>query len=460
MALPFCAFAQGASKGIPQEIIVTPLSQISADAVGLISAQSAGLPSDFWGTLDADQIKGLITIQRPRLPEARALLQRIMIAELSPTLGASDGAQVLIARLDYLMSIGALDAVEALLNKAQPNTAALFAHWFDAKLLLTRPLEACAPLLGSSSIAHDLATRIYCLAQNQDWFTAYLTLETGRELGLITPEIAELLALFLDPERLDSQAPPAAGSFASPLEFTLREALALARPSKGATLAQLHLDLDDSAGWLQQLRAAERLARTGALPMRYLADVYQNGRASASGGVWERVRALASLRRSLTQNNPAQTCQDLDHAWETLAAVDLETFLADTYGERLATMNLPECTDLQINIILLHQNFRALLFDLIQTLPQSDIRHALVAHEFSSITGQTPLQRAVLRAFDAERSNIVSPAEALLRALAAVNEGVGSDPLAVQRLLEILLDLGYQEEAYRFALEFVILERT
>lgn len=460
--LAICAtlFALLAHPTQAQDISVTPLSKINTNAVGLITPQNAGLPANFWADADAHNISRLINAQHHhKIPAARAFLNRLMVTELIPPTETAGDVATLTARLDWLMENGALDAADALLDKAGATHPDLFARWFDVKLMLSRNFQACAPLKVNQALSDDLSTKIYCLAQNMDWFSAELTLVSGKNLGAITPERAQLLSYFLDPDLMDEGPEPKIQNNSSPLEFTLREALALPRSATGTTLSQAHIDLDDAAGWLAQLRAGERLARVGAIPARYLDALYSDNKASASGGVWERVRAVSKLKQALASESPEQICTALNTAWHEMGNASLHHVFAEIFAESISIYNLPEqCIQTQIHTILMHPNFGLYLFDLIEFIPDQTVLRTILSGDFANAIPTTPIEHAILNAFTTQPPVLVSPAPAILSALSDTTNGTDSDPRSVERLITTLRASGFETEAQRMALQYIILD--
>jgi hypothetical protein len=436
------------------------LSKIDTNAVGLITPENAGLPADFWADEPASEISRLIKIQHHHtIPAARAFLNHLMITELSPPKETQGSVAALTARLDWLLGNGALDAADALLDKAGVTHPDLFARWFDVKLMLSRNFQACVPLKANQALSTDLSTKIYCLVQNMDWFSAELTLVSGQNLGAIPAERAQLLSYFLDPDLMDDGLPPQIQNNSSPLEFTLREALALPRSATGTTLSQAHIDLDDSAGWLAQLRAGERLARVGAIPARYLDALYSDNKASASGGVWERVRAISKLKTALTQDDPDQICNALNTAWEQMGQASLQHVFSEIFAESISIHNLPEeCVQTQIRTILLHPNFGLYLFDLIEFIPDETVLRTILSGDFSNAIPTSPIEDSIINAFTIQPPILVSPARAILTALAETTNGTDSDPRSIERLITILRAAGYVTEAQRLAIQYIILD--
>lgn len=445
-----------------QGISVTPLTNIDTNAVGLITAQNAGLPADFWADASAIQISHLINNQyHHKIPAARAFLNRLMVTELIPPTENTGDVAMLTARLDWLLQNGALDAADALLDKAGVTHPDLFARWFDVKLMLSRNFQACGPLKKNQALSSDLSTKIYCLAQNMDWFSAELTLVSGQNLGAISDERAQLLSYFLDPDLMEDGPEPKIQNNASPLEFTLREALALPRSNTGTTLSQAHVDLDDSAGWLAQLRAGERLARVGAIPARYLDALYSDNKASASGGVWDRVRAVSKLKTALAQEDPNQICMALNNAWAQMGRASLRHVLSEIFAESISILNLPEkCIHTQINTILLHPNYGLYLFDLIEFIPDGTVLRTILSGDFANATPKSAIEQSILNAFTTQPQILVSPAASLLTALSDTANGTDSDPRSIERLITTFRAAGFETEAQRLALQYIILDNA
>jgi len=453
------AVSVGAAQA--QEIITTTLPLVDSNAVGLVSAQNAGLSPNFWADTDAATIATLINDQHfHQIPEARAFLQRLMVAELIPPKDIANGVTTVIARIDWLLDNGFVDAADALLQKVGASHPALFKRWFDAKLMLGLSQDACEPLKTNPALTTDISTKVFCLAQNHDWFSAELTLVTGRNLGALSPDRAILLSLFLDPDLMADIPAPKVQNASDPLEFAIREALALPRPATGITLSQSHADLDDAAGWQAQLRAGENLARVGAIPAQYLDALYSSGKASASGGVWDRVSAVQALHTALLGNDPIKTCSALKTAWQEMSNVRLEFVFAEVFAQDLATKTLDAaCHETQLKALFLHPNYGALLFDFMDLISDADVVRALITKDFTSAVPKTAIERAVIDAFASNPVELVSPAVSILNAFADTKSGVESDPRSIQALISTLLNAGFSAEADRLALQYIVLER-
>ena len=148
----------GAARPGRDEITVTPLGEISRDAVGLLPPETTGFAKALWGPDPAPQVRAAIEAQGGRgVPEARALFHRLLLAEADPPQDAAGGSSVLVARIDRLLEMGALEEAGALIDLAGPDTPELFRRWFDVGLLLDRGGAALRGAAAESGAVADAA---------------------------------------------------------------------------------------------------------------------------------------------------------------------------------------------------------------------------------------------------------------------------------------------------------------
>ena len=115
-----------------EEITVTPLGTVRRDSVGLLPPERSGLPRDLWGPTPTGQAESLIRDHPDTgVPAARALFRKILLAETDPPQPALADGALLVARVDRLLEIGALEEARALIELAGPETPELFRRWFD-----------------------------------------------------------------------------------------------------------------------------------------------------------------------------------------------------------------------------------------------------------------------------------------------------------------------------------------
>jgi hypothetical protein len=190
-----------AEDGLAETVTVTVLGGPNPDAVGLLSPQLTGLPRNLWGMGLTADIAARITQDRAEaLPSLRQLLVTVLLAEADPPIDSTGSGQLLLSRVDKLLSLGALDQAQALLGMAAGTEPALFQRAFDISLLNGTENAQCRTLLQTPSLSPTFMARIFCIARSGDWAAAALSLRTGVALGAISDADEALLARFLDPD--------------------------------------------------------------------------------------------------------------------------------------------------------------------------------------------------------------------------------------------------------------------
>jgi hypothetical protein len=451
---------------IPQ-VETLPLGRTVPDGVGLLSAEAAGLPRALWSGSTTEELVSLIQSEpRDLLPSPRALLKRLLLAELDPPVDAGVEGRLLIARIDRLLELGALDEAAALLDVAGTMTEDLFRRRFDVALLVGSEQTACAELRDDPSISPTYPARIFCLARTEEWHTAAVTLDTATALGLLSPEEDDLLARFLHPEleeELPALGPP---QRPSPLIFRLYEAVGEPLPTTNLPIAFAHADLNPNAGWKAQLEAAERLARAGAVAPNLLLGLYTERQASASGGVWERVQATQALDAALSVGDPAAVSVALVEAWTLVSEIGLQAAFAQVFAPRIEPAGLtPEARSLWFRMSLLTDDF---LLAATRHQP-ADAEEAFLAAVALGRAGDTTpsgsLEAAIASGFAAAdmpdrfgmTNGTAGRGAALLRVLALFTSGAMGNYGDLRDAVVILRMMGFETVARRSALELLIL---
>jgi hypothetical protein len=324
-------------------ITVTPLGEVSRDAVGLLPPEATGLAKALWGPGTAQQVRDVVASEAGRgVPAARALFHKLLLAEADPPQGDPGGSSVLVARIDRLLEMGALEEAGALIDLAGPDTPELFRRWFDVGLLLDRAGLPCAALRQNPALSPTLPARVFCLARGGDWGAAEITLTLGEQVGSIPADEQALLARFLDPEIFETAPPPPVPDPLTALDFLMREAVALPRPPGQLPLAFLHTDLEDHVPMRARIVAAERLTMSGAAQSQELFAAYRSGAPAASGGLWDRARAVQALDAALSAGKGGVS----DGIWAPLLAADtlisargLRVAFAEEYSSPLARLD-------------------------------------------------------------------------------------------------------------------------
>ena len=119
----------------------------------------------------------------------------------------------------------------------------------------------------------------------------------------------------------------------------MREAIGEGLPTRALPRAFAHADLRDVVAWRNRIEAAERLARSGAVPPTVLFAAYAEQDPAASGGVWDRAEAIQRLDRAIGEDAGA-VAETLPAAWEAMVTAGTEVAFGAEYGETLAAVPL------------------------------------------------------------------------------------------------------------------------
>lgn len=335
------------------DVTVMALDAIQPDAVGLLPSSTTGLPTSLWQASATDTlVSRLSRLGDTPLPAIQALYYTLLLAEADPPADAAGNARFLRARVEALRRYGAVDAALALIERAGADTPDLFDAWLDLALLKGTEDDPCRALANTPDLSESYAARIFCIARAGDWSTAALTYDTANAIGALDAHESALLAQFLDPEFAEaSELPPPRRM--TPLIFRLYEANGMPLPTRNLPREYAVADLRGTMGWKAEVEAAERLARTGALPANRLLGLYTERRPAASGGVWERVHAMQAFDAAIESNDPQAIADELPEVWRLMRANGLAVVFATLYGERLAATDLPAAAGTAHEIALL-----------------------------------------------------------------------------------------------------------
>ena len=459
---------QGAA--LPESVTTSVLGQASLDAVGILPAQITGLPRSLWGMGRAADIVALLAAEEPQdLPALQGLLLTVLLAESEPPTDVAPGENLLLARVDKLLSIGALDQARALLDAAGPTASPeIFRRYFDVALLIGDEDRACHFLRDAPGLSPALPTRIFCLARDGDFAAAELTLDTARSLGTVTPEDAALLARFMNPDLDETDVAPVLPDLVTPLTMRLFEAIG--EPMVGAALpvAFSYADLSDNAGWKAQIEAAERLSRAGAIAPNLLLGLYTSQKPAASGGVWDRVAAFQRLDAAVATADVRATDQALPVAWVEMKAAELEVPLAAIFAEPLSRMALgPEASEISFQISLLSSDYEGLSAARAATSPRDQFLAALAKGNVAGVAPTDAMSAAISAAFSSPSMGDDFKAmldqnrigEVILLAMSRIEHGTAGDLRGVTEGLSVLRHIGLEDAARRTALELMLLDR-
>jgi hypothetical protein len=452
-----------------EDISVSVLGGPSPDAAGLLAPSLTGLPHALWGLGLTDEIVTQITAPRPEmLPSLQALFITLLLAEAEPPADAEGKGSMLLARVDKLLDLGALDQAAALLQVAGSTDPELFRRTFDVALLTGTEDSACVQMRSNPQLAPTFPARIFCLARSGDWNAAALTLRTAQALGYVTDAEDALLSRFLDPELYEGELALASPDRPSPLVWRMMEAVGEPLPTNALPLAFAHAELRDTAGWKAQVEAAERLARAGAIAPNRLLGLYTERQAAASGGVWERVKGVQALENAINSGNAAEIAVVLPVVWATMVDAELEVPFATIFAVRLSRIPVdPATSSLVFRIGLLASTYETTAKNRVP----ADTTEAFLIGIARGQLGDTPapdsLGRTIAPAFikpapSPEAMGLIADrriGEAIMTAIDQIDNGLRGNPEDVTEGLSLLRVLGLEDAARRTALELMLLER-
>ncbi len=444
------------------DIQVSPL-EAAPVAVGLVPSDVTGLPPDLWSGSDADTLVRLIrTVPVRDSPAMQTLLYTLLLSESVPPEGAGTAEKLLLARIDRLLALGATDPAQALAEQGNPaQSIPLFRRWFDAALLTGDEDRGCAVLSQAPHLAPDYAARIFCNVRLGDWETAALLLESAHALELLPPDRLALLDRFLSPDVFEDARPLPVPDSPNPLDFRLFESIGERLPTASLPTAFATADLRDVAGWKAQLEAAERLTRVGALSPNHLLGLYTERRPSASGGIWDRVRAVQQFETALNSKSAEAIAKTLPPVWSAMQQAQLQVPFAALFGDSLtaADQTLPAIRDLAWRIGLLSPDFRQAASSAPSDTADHRFLAALAGGDPAGFSGAAnTTMRAIADAFAAPPGARPKPlGEALLMAMHDYHDGAAGNPEDLTRALSGFRSAGLDDTARRAALELTLL---
>lgn len=450
------------AAGVPQ-VSVMSLDAPSPDPVGLLSSSITGLPHDLWAKSDTGTLVELMQTERvDTLPAVHDLMMTLLLAEADPPVGAGSDGALFLARVDKLLDLGALDPALAMLEQVDTAAPDIFRRWFDVSLLTGNENAACKEMTETPSVAPTYSARIFCTARGGDWSAAALTLNTHRVLGDITAEEEALLSRFLDPDLYEGEPDLAPPSRLSPLVFRMREAIGQGLPTARLPNAFAHSDLRNTTGWKSQLEAAERLARIGAVSENILQGQYLARTPAASGGVWDRARAVQKIDAAIIVRDANKLSEILPETWEMMKEAKLEVAFARLYGPALAALPLTGgAAQIGYNLGLLSPEYESIA----QAADKTDFISMLAQGEPTGAL--QPMEQAIQAAFDGAEPSAELEAlarngqlgEALLQSIYGFDDGFSGDLQAITETLAFWRFVGLEDIARRAALQLVLLER-
>jgi len=452
------------------EIQVTPLEELS-QVVGLVDPSTTGLPVDLWRHSDPHRLAELIAeVPVADSPALQRLLFTLLLTEAREPRSGADPDTLLLARLDRLMQLGAVDPAQSLVQLVGPtDTSQRFSRWFDATLLTGDEDRSCTALIAQPNLSRDYTAHIFCKARRGDWTTAALTLEAAHALQLLPDDTLDLLDRFLSPEMFEGAAHLPQPDNPTPLTFRLYEAIGERLPTASLPRAFANADLRDVAGWKAQIEAAERLTRIGALTPNHLLGLYTERSPAASGAVWHRVAAVQRFESALNTGDAESIASTLLEVWVQMEKVGLQVPFAELFAERLTSTALPssEAENLRWRVMLLSDLYE----EAAQTVPEGPTANAFLAALAKGMPDQSPspspLADAITEGF-AWSAPVPSDVqallnqnrlgEAILESMQLFAQGARGNLVDLTAAIATFRRMGLEDTARRAALQLLILQ--
>ncbi len=443
------------------EIDVRPLAAQDVP-IGLVPSSVTGLPVDLWRNSDPAVIARKIrTAPVEGHPALQSLLYSLLLTE---AMTADGDTSLLTARIDRLLSLGAIDPAKALIEIAGPTTnGETFTRWVDMSFLTGNEDDVCAILAAAPYMTPNRETLIFCVARRGDLNRATLLFDASQALGDLDDEIAPVLDRFLHPELFEDAAPLPQPRNPSPLTFRLFEAVGERLPTAPLPRRFAAADLRDVAGWKAQLEAAERLARTGAISSNTLLGFYTERLPAASGGVWDRVSALQRLETAIDTGSAGAVAKTLSDAWNHMRRAGLEVPFADLFAADVSQLNLDNSSARAdaLEMALLASDYASLSQNAQANSAQEVFWVSVAQGEPVRASATTALERAVADGFQtiSEMPNMLDTdklGEAILTAIALFDRGANGNLNDLTEALMIFRAVGLEDVARRAALHVLI----
>ncbi len=453
-------------------IIVTRLNERMRDGLGILSKEQSGLSPEIWAASSVIRIRKLIeTTPYAGVPALRSLFRKLLLAKFDPPKGSSAAANLLLARIDKLLEIGALAQAGALIDQAEPDTDALFQRWFDVALLTNNADEACEALNRSPMLSPAKNVQVFCLVRRGDWDAAAVTLTLGETLGTLSEYDSQLLSFFLDPALIEEEEPPAPRSPITALEFLIRESVGLPRPQSALPIAFLHADLAEYVPVRFKMQASERLVRAGVYNATNLFSTYRAEPPASSGGIWERANAVQKFDTTTDQD----FVSDLLRLDAELSSAGLRLAAAQQVSDRLMQLtptNMPKDARNIISVYLMLTAQTGVIGDWLSLQsPQSIRTAAIVAGLDHPIPPElTARNFAILQPFLAAEPEQLTDdrvrvlleqertGEAIMAAIGLLASEEDTDPGDLTRGLAALLSVGLVDAAQSIAVQLLVLD--
>ena len=469
---------QRAKDTVSPAIVKTKLEPINLNGVGIIPSSIAGLSSSLWVGSDEEQVAAYFSnLPELRFSRAQTLLKRILIIESDPPKSSKSsknaGHHFLLARINKLMDIGALDEAETLILKAKPLNDMIFQKWVQISFLTGRLSNICRNISQTPRLSKDLSLNIICLARSGDWNAAALILSNASALEQLTRETEKILTLYLDPEMIEDESFSETQESRDPMIFYIREINGLTSTQEMLPPKFLYNDLHQARTLRRKVSAAEKLAQNRAISEGILFNIYRSTKPAGSGGIWERMDAVQKLDNSLISKNWQLIQKNLERCIIAMYEKNLLTQFADEYYPKLARF-WPQTDTEKLNelisvILVLNGKIPDPWRNYVSKKPKLALALLLAKSEDFDVLDLKTYVYSIQKnspnfdpffSFEATVEAAAAKDETqghkIISALRLVADGIDSNPTDLQKSLLLLDSAGQDEFAKTLLIEFLI----
>ncbi|MGV6838865.1 MAG: hypothetical protein ACWA40_01585 [Planktomarina sp.] len=421
-----------------------PVQSPQNSAVGLFDPAPLGFGPDFWLETDTNTYRAF---SRPLKSDVFPSMKRLRYSALLARLPGDE--HILRQRVQALYDLGALELAWALIGQDAHTSTQNFALAWNIGLLIGKSDELCTAWAQNPQLLPKPEHRIYCLSQGQNWQAAVTLYFAHDALGTFDPRMQALLAAYLEPELEVSpdDAIVPAGEM-TPFLYVLLQNAGYTSDAQNLPLPFAAAVLRTSAPWRSRLHAAERLAQVGSLTPNELLGLYIEQTPAASGSIWDRAKAVQTLRQTTTDeyasNGQARTL------WNKMQDLGLTSTVAEIFG--------PDWSDLEAGLdeLPILQKFAILSGNGNLSVSGDQITLRLWRENLNF--GSIETRKAILIGLTQDAPNAPATAKSVAHILQDIGLYLDGDYTALTRVLIKLRQFGMADAANHLAREAMILE--
>ena len=317
------------------------------NSVGIIPPKITGIDPKIWQEMnELTLFLELQSLPTLNFDATQTFLKRVLISETIPPIpnlkSKLSGKLYLIAKLDKLIEIGALEEAETIINQVSTLDSKLFERLATISFLTGRIDTMCNQLSLYPGLNDDLTIKIICLSNLDDWNAAALILSSAVSLNLLDSHRELLLINYLDPSLLPQNNPLENQTDFDEIDFYLGNIAKNPQPEFFDDVKYRYAIFNNGSDLESKILAAEALSRKRSINVSTLFDTYRNNNINGSGGFWSRMLAVKALDHALKRNNQQTVSIALDRAIDEMFKRNLLFTLASEYSSKLATFNVLE----------------------------------------------------------------------------------------------------------------------